>query len=67
MLMTQPQIGSHHPEVGKDIRLLVHGKYLIFYRVRSDYVRIERILHGARYLPEAFKKYADWPCGLRST
>lgn len=30
------------------IRRCLHGSYLIFYRVRSEQVEIEHILHGAR-------------------
>ncbi|MFH1157523.1 MAG: type II toxin-antitoxin system RelE/ParE family toxin [Pseudomonadota bacterium] len=32
----------------EDLRLCVHEKYLIFFRVLEKEVRIERILHGAR-------------------
>jgi len=33
--------------------MAVHRRYLIFFRVDVDYVRIERILHGARRLPRS--------------
>jgi toxin ParE1/3/4 len=31
----------------KGIRRIVHGNYLIFYRVRDDQITILRVLHGA--------------------
>lgn len=34
------------------IRRAVHGRYLIFYSVNTDQIRVERILHGARDLKE---------------
>ena len=33
---------------GLDLRRVVHGRYLIFYREASGAVRVERVLHGAR-------------------
>ena len=36
------------PELAEGLRRAVHGRYLIFYTVRSREVRIERLLHGAR-------------------
>jgi toxin ParE1/3/4 len=29
-------------------RMLIVGKYLVFYIVKTDYVQIRRIIHGAR-------------------
>jgi len=46
-----PYIGtpvSALAEIETDYRLLVCGKYLAFYHVRSDNVVIDRILHGKR-------------------
>jgi len=39
------------PELGADLRSVVFSAYLIFYRVHDNAVRIERILHGSRNLP----------------
>ena len=33
------------------IRIAVHGRYLILFRADDESVRIERIVHGARYRP----------------
>ena len=39
-------------EYGPGIRMTVHGRYLIFHRLRSDALVIEHIVHGARHLGE---------------
>ncbi|MGC9195681.1 MAG: type II toxin-antitoxin system RelE/ParE family toxin [Syntrophobacteraceae bacterium] len=49
-----PLAAPLHPELGKDIRMVVFDRYLIFYTVEANNVRIERILHGARNLPYLF-------------
>jgi toxin ParE1/3/4 len=36
------------PELGDGVRVLPHGRYLIFYREVIKGLRIERIMHGAR-------------------
>jgi toxin ParE1/3/4 len=41
-------------ELGEGIRMVPFGRYLIFYGVYSESIRIERILHGARNIPELF-------------
>jgi len=46
--LNHPHIGVLKPETGKDIRMLVFGQYLIFYRVKADVVEILRVLHDAR-------------------
>jgi toxin ParE1/3/4 len=41
-------IGAMRPELGEGIRMLSHGRYLIFYREHQTAVRIERVMHSAR-------------------
>ena len=43
-----PGIGTARPELGDGVRMLPHGRYLIFYREHDGAVRIERVMHGAR-------------------
>jgi toxin ParE1/3/4 len=43
-----PGIGTARPELGEGIRMLPHGRYLIFYRQTQQSVRIERVMHSAR-------------------
>jgi toxin ParE1/3/4 len=42
-------------DLGSGLRMAVHRPYLLFFRVDADVVRIERVLHGARDLPEVFR------------
>lgn len=43
-----PAIGTSRPELGEGIRMLPHGRYLIFYREANKGLRIERVMHGSR-------------------
>ncbi len=43
-----PHIGTERPELGDGMRMLPHGRYLIFYRENDGMIRIERVIHGAR-------------------
>ena len=40
-------------DLAAGIRMAVHGKYLIFFRVMDKTVRVERVIHGARNLRNA--------------
>ena len=42
------------PDLAPDIRMLVFRSYLVFYRALDHEVRIERILHSSRDLPDVF-------------
>lgn len=48
ILIDHPFVGMARPEVGDGLRSKPHGRYVIYYRVIDDVVRIERFLHGAR-------------------
>ena len=37
------------------------GRYVIFFRIVHDTVRIERILHGSRNLPVVLRRADDAP------
>ncbi len=43
-----PEAGPRRDDVAPGIRMVVHGNYLVFYRILADQIRIERVLHGAR-------------------
>lgn len=53
-LVAHPEIGALRPELHGRLRMLPHGRYLIFYQALPDTVRIERILHGARNVSALF-------------
>ncbi|GBQ25592.1 plasmid stabilization system [Gluconacetobacter sacchari DSM 12717] len=41
-------------EISPGLRVVVHGRYVLFFRELADEVRIVRVLHGARDLPQIF-------------
>ena len=45
-----PEAAPLRPSLGDNVRMAVHGRYLILYAVRSDVLEIRRVLHGARDL-----------------
>ena len=49
-----PQIGAPKDELLSGMRSLVHGNYLIFYKIQADCIVILRVLHGAQDLPTFF-------------
>jgi toxin ParE1/3/4 len=42
-------------DLAPGLRMAALGRYVIFFRVIDDMVRIERVLHGARNLPVVLK------------
>lgn len=50
-----PESGSPRPELGRDVRSIVVGRYIVVYRVGPDSVDIVRVVHGARELPALFQ------------
>ena len=45
-----PLAYSGREDLAPGLRMAPMGRYVIFFRVLSDVVRIERVLHGARNL-----------------
>jgi len=48
----QPAIYRLRPEIAPDVRIAIVGQYVILFRIRNRTVRIERVLHGNRNLPD---------------
>jgi toxin ParE1/3/4 len=48
VLVDHPFAGVARPEIGEELRSKPYRRYMIYYRVLGDVVRIERFLHGAR-------------------
>lgn len=46
----KPELYRLRPEIGRDARLAAVGNYVILFRIRRDFVRIERVVHGGRDL-----------------
>jgi toxin ParE1/3/4 len=53
-IVQHPQAAPLRPKLGRGVRMVVFGDYLIFYRHRKRMVIIERILHGARDIQSLF-------------
>jgi len=54
-LCANPYAYPPRPEIAPEVRMAVHGRYLIFFRVLSSEVRVDRVLHGARNLRSAWE------------
>ena len=52
-LRDQPRRFPVIAPLGNELRRVVHGRYLIFYVIRPDHVRIARIIHSARLIDAA--------------
>jgi toxin ParE1/3/4 len=48
LLIEFPERGVLRPELRPNLRMLVEGKYLIFYSVFGKTIRVVRILHGSQ-------------------
>lgn len=48
LLASSPRAAPLWPELGENLRMVPHGRYLIFYTLFEESLRIERVLHGAR-------------------
>jgi plasmid stabilization system protein ParE len=49
-----PLIYRLRPEIGKDARMALVGRYVILFRIEDHVVRIERVVYGARDLPSIY-------------
>ena len=47
-----PELHPARPDLAPGLRMVVHGRYLVFYRDLSDQgvMRVERVMHSARNL-----------------
>lgn len=54
-LSENPEIGRLRTELGRGIRCLNVGSYIVFYEVHDELVSVLRILHGARDIPSSFR------------
>jgi toxin ParE1/3/4 len=49
-LISSPKLGRERDEIRANLRSMVHSSHVIFYRVRTDHIRIVRVLHSSRDL-----------------
>lgn len=50
LLVEHPRMGRARDDIAAGLRYLVHGNYLILYRLDDDTVEVVRYVHGARDL-----------------
>lgn len=50
-ILEAPRAAPVWPELGDNVRMTVHGRYLILYTLTEAAIRKERVLHGARNRP----------------
>ena len=53
-LRGMPESGTARPEFGLNMRSIPFGRYIIFYAIYSDRIRVVRVVHGARNLNAIF-------------
>jgi len=56
LLAEFPGLGTAREELGRAVRSLPVGNYLIFYRQANDGIEVVRVLHGARNLRQFFRR-----------
>jgi toxin ParE1/3/4 len=49
-----PLLYQLRPDIGEEARIATVGNYVILFRVAGEIVRIERVIYGARNLPDIF-------------
>ena len=54
LISDNPDIGRNRNEIRKGLKSLAHKKHVVFYRILKSHIRIIRVLHGNRDLPNQF-------------
>ena len=47
-LILNPKSGRERREIRANLRSIIHSSHVIFYRIRTDHIRIIRVLHTSR-------------------
>ena len=55
-LAETPGLGAARPDLAEGLRYFVTGSHLVIYRLAPGGVEIVRIVHGARDLPDLFRR-----------
>jgi plasmid stabilization system protein ParE len=51
VIAANPLLYRPRPEIDKDVRMGIVGRYAILFRIVDDRIRIERVVYGGRDLP----------------
>jgi toxin ParE1/3/4 len=54
LILTSPEMGRIHPELGEDVRLFLVKTYLLVYCEVQNGIRVLAVIHGARDIPSVF-------------
>ena len=54
-LVINLEIGRQRHDIKKGLFSLPEQQHVIFYRILKDHIRIVRVLHGSKDIPESFK------------
>ena len=52
---TQPGMGTARPDLGEDLRVFSHKRYVIVYRALADGIEVLRVVDGACDYPNLFR------------
>lgn len=55
-LCINPEMGKSRPEIKSGLRSIPKGQHVVFYRILDDHIRIIRVLHGNRDIPNFLNK-----------
>ncbi|TVT79325.1 type II toxin-antitoxin system RelE/ParE family toxin [Pseudomonas sp. H3(2019)] len=55
LLVEQPDLGVAREDRARGLRMIAHGRYLIFYGLTEQNIQVERVLQGARDLGRLFE------------
>jgi toxin ParE1/3/4 len=56
LLASQPMMGEARPELGRDLRSMSVGSYVIYFRPHEGGIGVARVLHGARDVDAQFPR-----------
>lgn len=51
---SQPNMGTARPDLGDDLRIFSHKRYVVVYRPLPDGIEVLRVVDGARDYPSLF-------------
>jgi toxin ParE1/3/4 len=51
----QPEMGTSRPDLGADIRVFSHKRYVVVYQPLPDGIEVLRVIDGARDYPSLFQ------------
>ena len=50
-LIQNPELGRERKEIKPGLRSMVKDSHVVFYRIMNEHIKIVRVLHGSRDMP----------------